>query len=88
MSDHPTEAEFRAVGFTAAAADHPLSEAGCAIIAEHNGVRVEQLPRAFRYSSNAYMHLWIEALGRAKATGRRTRGQDGRWLPMDALKFD
>ena len=81
----PTPAEFRAVGFTAAAAQYPLSDNGIAIIADHNGVLPEQLPRAFCYSSNAYMHEWIEALGRAREEGKETRHESGRWLRMNEL---
>ena len=76
VSDIPSAADFRAVGFTAAAANYPLSPAGQAVIAEHNGVTVESLPPAFRYSSGPYMHSWIEALGRAKVN----RHKSGRWL--------
>lgn len=80
MSETPTPEQFRAVGFTAAAAEFPLSEAGCAIIAEHNGVESAQMPAAFRYAPNPWMHAWIEELGRRKAAGLATRHETGRWL--------
>ena len=72
----PTPEQFRHVGFTADAVNYPLSLAGQAIIAEHNGVTVESLPDAFRYSSGPGMHRWIEALGAAKVK----RHPSGRWL--------
>lgn len=58
----PTEAEFRAAGFTAIAANYPLSEAVCQWLADFNGVRVEQMPRAWRYAPNAYMQNYLEAV--------------------------
>ena len=72
----PTPEQFRAVGFTADAVNYPLSYAGQCIIAEHNGVSVESLPEAFRYSSGPYMHRWIEALGAVA----NPRHPSGRWL--------
>ena len=72
----PTPEQFRAVGFTANAVNYPLSPAGQAIIAEHNGVTVDRMPEAFRYSSNVYMHAWIEALALAPVR----RHPSGRWL--------
>jgi hypothetical protein len=78
----PTPEQFRKVGFTANAVNFPLSPTGQAIIAEHNGVTVDYLPEACRYSSNAHMHRWIEALGEAKAAGLPYRDPDGRlWTP-------
>lgn len=76
---------FRACGFTWEAGFYPLSANGLAIIAEHNGVRPEQLPRGARNSSNAYMHRWIEALGVAKAAGSAIRDDDGRWFTVARL---
>ena len=78
MTNIPTPDQFRAIGFTTAAA-FPLSSAGLAIIAEHNGVSIDRLPAAARYSSNAWMHRWIEALGHARIGGRPIRDADGRW---------
>lgn len=85
MPDVPTTEEFRAVGFTAAAAKYPLSEAGCAIVAEHNGVESEHMPHAFRYAPNPWMHAWIEELGRRRASGMPTRHESGRWLVPSEL---
>lgn len=79
----PSDEEFRKVGFTGEAANWPLSPAGQAIIAAHNGVTVEQLPEAFRYSSNKHMHEWIEALGAAK----EPRHPSGRWLTHKELNL-
>jgi hypothetical protein len=64
------EAEFRKVGFTAAALDYPLSDAACAVIAEFNGVDAEKMPLGWRYAPNLYMHRWMEWLGKEKAAGR------------------
>lgn len=77
---------FRAIGFSDNAINFPLSEAGQAIIAEHNGVSVEQLPEAFRYSSNAHMHRWMGALGARKLAGLPTRHESGRWLLMGEIE--
>lgn len=76
---------FRAVGYTWQAGGFPLSPEGLAIIAEHNGVRVDQLPRGARNSSNAYMHKWIERLGGLKAEGLPYRNADGRFLTSREL---
>ena len=85
MPDVPTPEEFRAVGFSAVAADHLLSEEGCAIVAEHNGVEPDRMPRAFRYAPNPWMHAWLEELGRRKAAGLPTRHESGRWLVPSEL---
>ena len=80
MTDTPTPEEFRAVGFTEAAANFPLSEEGIAIVAEHNGVEPDRMPRAFRYAPNPWMRDWLEILGQRKAQGLPTRHESGRWL--------
>jgi hypothetical protein len=77
---------FRGVGFTEAAAAFPLSPAGQKIIADHNGVRVDQLPAEFRYASGPGMHRWIEALGRLLIAGACVRDDDGRWWTMARLE--
>ncbi|MET0439183.1 MAG: hypothetical protein ABW043_16990 [Devosia sp.] len=78
---------FRAVGFSGSAGNYPLSTAGKAIIAEHNGVSIDALPFGSRFSSGAHMHRWIEALGeRYMATGEYPR-RDGRWLSMRELEL-
>jgi len=87
MPDTPTPEEFRAVGFTAAAADHPLSEAGSAIVAEHNGVEPNRMPVAFRYAPNPWMHAWLEELGQRKMAGLPVRHESGRWLIPSELKL-
>lgn len=58
----PTDAEFRASGYTGAARNFPLSDAGARWIAEWNGVGFEIMPAAWRYAPNAGMHAWIEKL--------------------------
>lgn len=85
VSDEQGDSIFRKIGFTDAAIDFPLSAYGQEIIAEHNGVTVGQLPEAARYSSNAYMHSWIEALGARKSKGLSTRHQTGRWLLLNEV---
>ena len=70
---------FRAIGFTAEAENWPLSDAGAAIIAEHNGVPLDKLPPLMRHASCGGMHRWLEALGAHKAAGRQVRDPDGRW---------
>jgi hypothetical protein len=70
---------FRAIGYTWKAGLYPLSPAGIEIIAEHNNVRADQLPRGARNSSGPQMHSWIEALAAAKLAGRDVRKGD-RWL--------
>ena len=80
ITDEQGDSIFRKIGFTDDASYYPLSSAGQAIIAEHNGVTVQQLPEAARYSSGPYMHAWIEALGLRKAAGLPTRHADDRWL--------
>ena len=63
-SDHsqisPSDEEFRAAGYTGEARKYKLSEAGCRWIAEWNGVRPEQMPRAWRFAPNEYMRRYIE----------------------------
>lgn len=77
---HGPPCPFRAVGFTGSAGAFPLSAGGLSIIAEHNGVPVDKLPRGARNSSSAYTHDWIERLGRLKTEGRPYRHIDGRFL--------
>jgi hypothetical protein len=77
---------FRAVGFTADAINYPLSPAGQKIIADHNGVLVDQLPPGFRYSSGPGMHRWIETLGELLLVGACVRDDDGRWWTLARLE--
>lgn len=71
--------DFRKAGFTDAAIDFPLSDAGCAIVAEHNGIAPDQMPPEWRYAPNAYMQRWLDALGTLKMEGRTVR-IEGRWI--------
>jgi hypothetical protein len=71
---------FRSVGFTWRAGYFPLSRAGQAVIAEHNGVPMEKLPRGARNSSSAGMHRWVERLGHLKTLGLPHRHESGRLL--------
>ncbi len=75
---------FRAVGFTADAANYPLSANGLALIAEFNGVAVDALPLGARHSSSAGMHAWIESLGARKASGQPYRDSGRLLLPSAA----
>jgi len=56
----PSPSDFRAAGFTAAAASFPLSDAACQWLADFNGVPVEKMPLAWRYAPNEYMRKWLE----------------------------
>lgn len=71
---------FRSIGFTAAAAQYPLGADGLEIIAEHNGVTVDRLPFAARFSSGPGMHDWMTRLGSRKAAGLPYRHPSGRFL--------
>lgn len=63
-SDVPTEAEFRAAGFTAAAINYPLSDAAVAWLCKFNGAPDGWVPpRAWRYAPNA----WCQANAEKKA---------------------
>ena len=72
----PTPEQFRAVGFTGAAAAYPLSPAAQEIVAEHNGVSADMMPETFRYAPNPAMRDWLEALGASPVR----RHESGRWL--------
>ncbi len=56
----PSDAEFREAGFTGAAREFPLSDAACAWLAAFNGVKIEQMPRAWRYAPNEWMRDYLE----------------------------
>jgi len=71
---------FRAAGFTWEAGLLPLSPEALDIVAEHNGVKIEQLPRGARNAPNPYMLSWLHALGTAKSEGRPHRHASGRFL--------
>lgn len=71
--------EFRRAGFTGAACNFPLTPEGAAIVAEHNGLTVEQIPPAWHYAPNAFMRDWLNDLGARKARGEVVR-INGRWV--------
>jgi hypothetical protein len=76
---------FREAGFTGAACNFPLTAEGAVIIAQHNGIAVEQMPRSFFYAPNAYMQSWMNDLGARQARGETVR--DGRrWLTPTELE--
>lgn len=50
----PTDAEFRATGYTAAARDFPLSDDAFARKCALNGVSPDQAPATWRYAPNRY----------------------------------
>lgn len=81
---HGPPCPFRAVGFTWQAGAYPLSQAAQAIVAEHNGVPVEKLPRGARNAPNVHMLAWLERLGGRKEAGLPYR-RDGRWMLMREL---
>lgn len=61
VSVEPTEAEFRAAGFTDAARAFPLSERAGRWLARFNGVPYERMPPAWHFAPNAYMLEYCEA---------------------------
>jgi hypothetical protein len=71
---------YRAVGYSWQAGLYPLSDNGLAIIAEHNGIPADKLPRGARCSSGPGMHRWMEALGALRAAGLPYRHASGRFL--------
>ena len=77
---HPDRARFRKSGMTEDALNYPLTEGGVAIVAEHNGVAVEQMPAEWHFAPNAWMQRWLNNLGERKARGEQVRAA-GRWLP-------
>lgn len=55
MSDKPpTEKEFRDTGYTANAANFPLSEGAFACLCAWNGIAPDRAPKTWRYSPNAF----------------------------------
>jgi hypothetical protein len=56
----PTEDEFRAAGYTARAAEYPLSEEAFRRKCEFNKVKPENAPLAWRYAPNLYMQEFWE----------------------------
>ncbi len=76
---------FRAVGFAWQAGNYPLSQDAQRIVAEHNGIPVERMPRGFRNAPNTFMLAWLERLGGRLSAGLPTRHGSGRWLLMKEL---
>lgn len=60
VGDVPSEAAFRAAGFTAAAAHFPLSLEAYERRCVFNGVRPDQAPFAWRYAPNATTQAQLE----------------------------
>lgn len=61
--DFPTEQEFRDVGFTKHAVNHPLSDRAIAWVRKFNGVpEGYKEPRAWHYAPNQYMQTMVEQL--------------------------
>lgn len=80
MKHHEKALDFRKAGMTDSAINFSLSQNGLAIVAEHNGGLISQLPPEAGYAPNRSMYEWIEHLGRRKAAGLPTRHSSGRWL--------
>lgn len=57
----PTEEEFRASGWTKAAANFPLSEGAVKVRCAYNGITIEQAPRTWWYAPNAYVQADLES---------------------------
>ena len=75
MSDIPTDAEFRAVGYTPAAAGYPLSDAAFKWLCEvWNGCTTDQAPRAWRYAPSRSARDAIEQYA-ASSSIKRDGGQ-------------
>ncbi len=72
MTNVPTDEEFRKAGFTAEAANYPLTTSAVRVLAEFNGVTPEQLPQTYHYAPNPGMQLWLDELG----------NRDDRGLPI------
>lgn len=61
MPDIPTEAEFRAAGYTANAIKYPLSDGAVAYLCKFNGAPDGWIPpRAWRYAPNAACQTMLE----------------------------
>jgi hypothetical protein len=59
--ENAIEAEFRQTGYTAAALNYPLSDAGFRSLCAYNGIQPEKAPRTWRYSPNAEVQCAREA---------------------------
>lgn len=66
----PTDQDFRAAGYTAAARDYPLSKRACRWIAAWNNVPFERLPPAWRYAPNAGIFVYIERRAAAEESSQ------------------
>lgn len=56
----PTETQFRAIGFTAAAAHFPLSNRAFLWRCNFNGIKPAAAPTSWRYAPNVYMQTWLD----------------------------
>lgn len=59
-----TPEQFRAAGFTSAAANYPRSEMSARWVAHFNGVPFEKIPAAWCYASNSWMWQYAEEQAR------------------------
>lgn len=77
MTEPLTDADFRAVGYTGAAINFPLSDAGFGWLCRvWNGIAPEQAPRAWRYAPSKAARRQIEryaAEGCVKRDGRAVK---------------
>ena len=56
----PTEAEFRATGWTKEAINYPISGGALAVRCERNGIHPDQAPRTWRYAPNEIVRQELE----------------------------
>ena len=57
-----TDEQLRAAGFTKEARNYPRSKDGARWIAAFNGIPFEDIPAAWCYASNAWMHEYVERM--------------------------
>lgn len=76
--------DFRAAGYTDAAANYPLSGRAMAVMEDCCGLPRTSMPPAYFYAPNAYMRDWLDQLGGLLEKGRPIKDELGRYLsPKD-----
>lgn len=56
----PSDAEFRACGYTGEAAKYPLSDRAFLWLCRWNGISPELAPRTWRYAPNAFVQASLD----------------------------